>query len=75
MQASAMIKNFIYIIDAAILYTPEGVTDNSPNMYMPSTPAKKPSASKSLCLFTNILYVQPKTAKCLFVAAIPDSKP
>ena len=48
------------IIDAAILSTPEGVTDNSPNVQMASKPVKKPSARKSLCLFTNILDVQPK---------------
>ena len=36
---------------------------------MASTPVKKPSDRKSLCLFTNILYVKPKTAKCLFVYA------
>ena len=30
---------------------------------MPSTPVKKPIARKSLCLFTNILNVKPKTAK------------
>ena len=36
---------------------------------MPSTPFKKPSARKSLCLFTNILDVQPKTSKRRFVAA------
>ena len=57
------------IIDAAIISTPEGVTDNSPNVHMTSTPVKKPSAKKSLCLFTNILDVQPKTAKRRFVAA------
>ena len=36
---------------------------------MKSKPVKKPSASKSLCLFTNILDVQPKTAKHRFVDA------
>ena len=36
---------------------------------MPSTPVKKPSARKSLCLFTKILDVKPKTAKRRFVAA------
>ena len=29
---------------------------------MTSTPVKKPSARKSLCLFTNILYVKKKTS-------------
>ena len=62
-------QNLKDIIDAAILSTPEGVTDNSPNVNMTSTPIKKQSARKSLCLFTNILDVQPKTAKRRFVAA------
>ena len=35
---------------------------------MASTAVKKPSARKSLCLFTNILDVQPKTAKRRFLA-------
>ena len=47
------------ILEAAILSTPEGFTDNSPNVHMASSLVKKPSASKSLCLFTNILDVQP----------------
>ena len=51
------------IIDAAIVSTPEGVTYNSRNVHMTSTPVKKPSAKKSLYLFTNILDVKPKTAK------------
>ena len=58
-----------YIIDAAILSTPEGVTDHSPNVHMTSTPVLKPSTRKSLCLFTNILDVRPTTAKRRFVAA------
>ena len=62
-------QNLKDIIEAALLSTPEGVTDNSPNMHMTSTPVNKPSARKSLCLFTNILDVKPKTAKRRFVAA------
>ena len=54
------------IIEAAMLSTPEGFTDNSPNVPIPSTPVKKASASKSLCLFTNILDVKPTTAKRSF---------
>ena len=69
MQASVM------IIDADILSTPEGVTDNSPNVHMKSKPVKKPSARKSLCLFTSILDVKPKTAKHRFVAENPDANP
>ena len=49
------IKDIIY---ADMLSTLEGVTDNSPNLPMTSTPVKKPSARKSMCLFTNILYVK-----------------
>ena len=56
-------QNLKDIIDYAILSTPEGVIDNSPNVHMTSTPVKKPSARKSLCLFTKILDVKPKTAK------------
>ena len=36
---------------------------------MAYTPIKKPSARKSLCLFTNILSVKPTTSKRCFVAA------
>ena len=62
-------KNLKDIIDAAILSTPEGVIYDSPNVPMASSPVKKLSAGKSLCLFTNILDVKPKRAKLLFVAA------
>ena len=62
-------QNLKDIIDAAILSTPEGVADNSPNIHMASKPVKKPIARKLLCLFTNILDVKPTTAKRLFVAA------
>ena len=62
-------KNLKDIIDAAILSTLEGVTDNSPNLHMASTLVKRPSARKSLCLFTNIFDVKPTTAKLSFVAA------
>ena len=55
------------IIDAALLYTPEGFTDDCTNVPMKSTPVNKPSARKSLCLFTNKLAVKPKTAKCRVV--------
>ena len=56
-------QNIKDIIDDAIISTPEGVTYNSPDVPTKSTPAKKKSARKSLCLFTNILDVKPKTAK------------
>ena len=38
-------------------------------MHITPSPFKKPSARKSLCLFTNILDVQPETAKRRFFAA------
>ena len=60
------IKDIIY---ADMLSTLEGVTDNSPNLPMTSTPVNKPSARKSLCLFTNILYVKWKAEKCIIVDA------
>ena len=62
-------QNFKDIIDADIVSTPEGVTDNIPNAPIISTPFKKPSARKSLRIFTNILYVKSKTAKRRIVAA------
>ena len=45
------------IIDADMVPTTEGVTYNSPNVPLTSTPVKKPSARKSLRLFTNMLDV------------------
>ena len=62
-------QNLKDIIDDAMLSTPEGVTDDSPNLSMTSTSVNKPSASKSLFLCTNILDVKPKTSKRCFVAA------
>ena len=61
-------QNLNDILEAALISNPEGVIYNSPNVHMPSSPVKKPSASKSQCLFTNILDVKPKTAKHRFVA-------
>ena len=51
-------QNLKYILDDAMVSTTEGVTDNSHNVPMKSTPVKKPSAGKSMCLFTNILNVK-----------------
>ena len=62
-------QNLKDILEAVLLSTPEGVTDNSPNVPMTSTPVKKPSARKSMCLFITIFYVKPKSAKHRFVAA------
>ena len=56
-------QNLKDILDAAMVYTPEEFTKDSPHVPMISTPVKKPSARKSLCLFTNILNVKRKTEK------------
>ena len=60
-------QNLKDILEASLLYNPEGFIDNSPNVHIPSTPIKK-NTSKSLCLFTNILDVKPITAKRRFAA-------
>ena len=62
-------QNLEGIIDAAMVSTQEGLTDNSPNVPMTSTPVKKRSAGKSLCLFTNILDTKPKIEKRRIVDA------
>ena len=41
-----------------MVYTPEGLTDNSTRYSMTATPVKEKSDRKSLCLFTNILYMK-----------------
>ena len=62
-------QNLKDIIDDAMVSTTEGGTDNSPNMPMSPALVKKPSARKSMCLFTNIWDVKPKTAKLRNVIA------
>ena len=62
-------QNLKDILDAAMLLTLEGVIDDSPNVPMTSSPVKKPSARKSLCIFPNILDVKQKTAKRRIVSA------
>ena len=57
-------QNIKDILNDAMVSTSEGVTHESPNVPMTSTPVRKPSASKSLFLFTNILNVKKKTEKC-----------
>ena len=47
-------QQFKDILEAAMVYTTEGFTDNSPISPMTLTPVKKPSAQKSLCMFTKI---------------------
>ena len=62
-------QNLKDILEADILSIPERFIENSPNVHVTSSPFNKPSASKSLCLFTNILAVKPTTAKRRVVAA------
>ena len=56
-------QQFKDIIESSMVSTPEVFTEDSSISPMISTPVKKPSAQKSLCLFTNILDVK-KTATC-----------
>ena len=56
-------------LDAAMVSNPEGKPDDSPSLHMTQTKVKKPSARKSLCLFTNIFDVKKKIAKCRIGAA------
>ena len=76
MQVNVMIKKKLKdILESDLLSTPEGVTDNSPNVPMTSTQFRKPSARKSLCLFTKILDVKPKTANVVLWLQNPNAKP
>ena len=68
-------QNLKDILETAPLSTPEGVIDNSPNVHITSSPVKKQSARKSLCLFTNILDVKPTTANVVLLQQNPDAKP
>ena len=51
-------QQFKDIIDSDMVSTPEGFTNSSHISPMISKPIKKPSARKSLCLFTNIFEVK-----------------
>ena len=48
-------QQFKDILEAAMVSTPEGFTNNSRISPMKSSPVKKRSAQKSLCMFTNVL--------------------
>ena len=49
-------------LEYVMVYYTEVLTDNSPISTMTSTPAKTIRARKSLCLFTNLLDAEKKTA-------------
>ena len=53
-------QEFNNVLEAAMVYTTEVLTNNSHRFPITSTPVKKLSARKSLCLFTNILYLKKK---------------
>ena len=55
-------QKFKDILEAAMVSTPEVFTNNSPRSPMTQAPFNKPISRKSLCFFTNILYVNKKTA-------------
>ena len=56
-------QNLKDILDADMVSTPEEVTYNITNVPMTSTPVKKPSSMKSLCLLTDIFDVKRKNSK------------
>ena len=56
-------QNLKDILDSDMVLTTEEVADDITNVPMISTLVKKPSARKSLCLFTNILNDKKITAK------------
>ena len=50
-------QQFKDILEADMVSTTEGFTEISPISPRTSSPSKKPSAQKSLCMFTNVLNV------------------
>ena len=62
------------MIEAALVSTPEGCTDNSLMKPNPSVSTKKTSARKPLCKFTETLNVKHKTAVRRFDAAKENCK-
>ena len=56
-------QNLKDILDAAMVSTPEEIIYDSPSFPTTQKRVKKPSARKSLFLFTNIFDVKKKTAK------------
>ena len=53
-------QNLKYILDDAMMSTPQGLTNDSPNLPMTSTPVKKSSARKSLCYLPTYLMLKMK---------------
>ena len=67
-------QNRKHILDATMVSTTEK-TDDSPSFSMTQTTVKKPSARKSLCLFTNIFYVKMKTGKVVLELKNNNTEP
>ena len=67
-------NNLKGVIYAAMVYTTEEVTDDSPHVPMTSKPIKKISSRKSLCLFTNILNVKIKQKNVVLELKNPNSE-
>ena len=57
-------QQFKDILDAAMVYSLQVLTDNIPISPMKPIPVKKPSTIKSLCILINILDVKNKTDTC-----------
>ena len=57
------------MVEAELVSTPEGCTNNSPITPNPYISTNNPSAGKSLSQFTETLYVKHKTAVWRFGAA------
>ena len=62
-------QQFKDIIDSDMVSTPEGFTYKNPIYLITSTPFKKPSAQKALCMFTKTLEVKNKTSYRRFGAS------
>ena len=54
-------QNFKDILEAGIVSTPEEIIEDSPSLSVTQTEIKKPSARKSLRLFTTIFDVKKRT--------------
>ena len=75
MQVSATTKNLKYILDADVVFTPYEFTYDSTSLPMTSTPVKKLSAGKSLCLFTNIFDVKKNKINAVLAPHHKNSEP
>ena len=68
-------QNLKDILNDAMVFTPEEITDDNPIRPMTKARFKKPSAWKSLCLFTNTFYIKNKTEKRCIGAAESKRRP